>query len=139
MSSSRFSIARRLGVLIGILMLIQSAAGVFVQGVYREREVLALATFVGNDLVTLVVGVPMILGALIYSGHGSQRARLLLIGMLHYALYNNAFYVLGATFNGLFLVYVALLALSILALIHALSGLDVRAIAASFRLRTPVR
>jgi hypothetical protein len=54
-------------------------------------------------------------------------------------LYNYVFYLYGATFNRFFLLYVALVALSITALIVSVASLDVQAIGQAFHPRTPVR
>jgi hypothetical protein len=93
----------------------------------------------GNDLVTLVVAAPLLAGSLVLARRGSDRARLVWPGMLYYTLYNYAFYLFGAAFNPLFLVYVALFALPFFALIFALAGMDVDALSRGFGPRTPVR
>jgi hypothetical protein len=54
-------------------------------------------------------------------------------------LYNYVFYLYGAAFNRFFLLYVALVPLSIAALIVSVSSLDVQAISQAFHRRTPVR
>jgi hypothetical protein len=54
-------------------------------------------------------------------------------------LYNYAFYLFSAAFNQLFLVYAALFALPVFALIVLLPQLDVEAIGRGFRERTPVK
>ena len=61
------------------------------------------------------------------------------MGALDYMLYNYAFYLFGTAFNAFFLIYVALLGLSILALIFGLVNLDVNRISQQFRERTPVK
>jgi hypothetical protein len=76
---------------------------------------------------------------LILTMRGSQRARLVWLGMLDYTLYNYAFYLFGAAFNSLFLIYVALFALSIFALIFGLAALNVKGISEQFRASTPVK
>ncbi len=61
------------------------------------------------------------------------------MGALDYMLYNYAFYLFGAAFNWFFLIYAALLALSILALIFGLANLDVNGISQQVRKETPVK
>jgi hypothetical protein len=60
------------------------------------------------------------------------------MGVLDYLLYNYAFYLFAAAFNPFFLIYTALLGLSMFALIFGLVGLDVQAIAKRFRSKTPI-
>jgi hypothetical protein len=59
--------------------------------------------------------------------------------MLNYMLYNYAFYLFAAAFNWFFLIYVALFALSIFALIFGLVNIDANRIGQKFREKTPVK
>lgn len=70
---------------------------------------------------------------------GSRRGRLVWLGMLAYMVYNFAYYLFGTAFNSLFLVYVILFDLSILALLFALVRLDVQQMGRAFRPGTPAR
>jgi hypothetical protein len=129
---------------ITILAIVASAGGLFIDHLYRDN-LLVTSGWYGNDLVTLVVAVPTLVVALILSMRGSQRAQraqraqLVWLGILDYMLYNYAFYLFGTAFNAFFLVYVALFALSIFALIFGLVALDVKGISQQFRARTPVK
>jgi hypothetical protein len=138
MSGTQSRPAYVLSAIIALLMTAASAGGLFTDNPYRDNA-LVTAAWYGNDLVTLVVAVPLLLVALILSMRGSLKAQLVLLGMLDYALYNFAFYLFGAAFNRFFLVYVALFMLPIYALIFGLVNLDVKAISQTFRARTPVR
>jgi hypothetical protein len=123
---------------IAVLALIASIGGLLIPNLYRDNELVKNTWFV-NDLLTLVVMTPLLVGSLILSTRGSQRAQLVWVAMLAYMLYNFAFYLFGTAFNMFFLIYVALVTLSIFALIFALSGLDVNTISQSFKINTPVR
>ena len=127
-----------LSVIILGLMVLSAAGGLLVDSLYQDNPFVR-AVWRGNDLVTLFVAVPLLLIALVLARRGSRRAGLIRLGMLDYALYNFAFYLFAAAFNAMFLFYVLLVALSIFALIYGLSDLDVAAVKASFRERTPVR
>jgi len=130
--------AYALSAVIVILTIAATAGGLFVDGLYRDNA-FATAAWKGTDLATLAVGLPLLALALAFSLRGSFRAQLVWLGMLDYTLYNYAYYLFGTAFNGLFLVYVALFTLSILALIFALAKVDVGGIRRRFRDRTPVR
>jgi hypothetical protein len=127
-----------LSVIIAGLMVAASLAGLLIDGLYRDNPFVA-AGWRGNDLVTLVIAVPLLIGSLTLARRGSDRARLVWVGVLYYTLYNYAFYLFGAAFNPLFLAYVALFALPIFALIFGLVGMDVEALRRGFGPRTPVR
>lgn len=127
-----------LSAIIAVLALVTAAGGLFINGLYQDNSLVTFA-FYGNDLVTLLVAVPILVAAAILAMRGSQRARLVWLGMLDYMLYNFAVYLFGAAFNSLFLIYVALFALSIFALIFALVVLDTKGISEQFRAGTPVK
>lgn len=118
---------------IAAIMVVASAAGLLVDGLYRDgpwaREALR-----GGDFVTLVLAAPLLIASLILSMRGSRRAQPVWLAMLGYSVYNYAYYVFGAQFNDIFLLHIALLSMSIFALACALPNLDIAAIAA--RLRT---
>ena len=128
----------RLSYGIAVLAAIASAGGLFMDGLYRDNAFVT-TTWLGNDAVTLFLAVPILIGALIFSGRGSLKAQLLWMGALDYMLYNYAFYLFGAAFNAFFLIYAALLGLSILALIFGLVNLDVTRIRGRFSERTLVK
>jgi hypothetical protein len=130
--------AYSLSTVIAVLTIAASAGGLFIDDLYRDNP-FATAAWRGTDLVTLVVAAPLLVGSLILARRGSVRAQLIWLGMLDYMLYNYAYYLFGTAFNGFFLIYVALLTLSMLALIFALARVDVQAVTRFFRARTPVR
>lgn len=138
MFRTRPTTAYVLSALILVLTIAATAGGLLVDGLYRDNA-FATAAWKGTDLATLAVGVPLLALALTFSLRGSFRAQLIWLGMLDYTLYNYAYYLFGTAFNALFLVYVALFTLSILALIFALANVDVGSIRRHFRDRTPVR
>lgn len=121
-----------------ILLCIVAAAGGFFGELYRDEEWIENA-FYGTDLVTLFAVTPMLVASLYFSLKGSERARLVWMGLLGYTAYNYAFYLFGAEFNALFLVYVALFSLSIYALVLVLSATDIAAVGRHFDRHTPRR
>lgn len=122
----RWAVAMSWG--IAVLMAGASLMGLLAHGLYAEttwaREALR-----GGDLVTLTVVVPLLIAALLFVHRGSRRAEALWMGILAYAAYDYAYYVFGATFNDAFILHIALLSLSVFALICALPNLDRHAIA----------
>jgi hypothetical protein len=128
-----------LSVLVAVLATIASAGGLLLDGLYRDNAFVT-TTWLGNDAVTLFLAIPILIGAMVISNRKpSGSAYLIWMGALDYMLYNYAFYLFGAAFNWFFLVYAALLALSILALIFGLVNLDMDGISRLVRERTPVK
>lgn len=126
-----------LSILVAVLAGIASAGGLLFPGIYRDNA-FVVTTWLGNDAVTLFLAVPILAAALVFAARGSQKARLIWLGALDYMLYNYAFYLFGAAFNAFFLLYAALLGLSIFALIFGLISLDAGKVAAQFSRKTPV-
>ena len=120
------------------LMVLQSVLGLVFQDQYRDVDWIKAAWF-GNDWVTLVVAVPLLVIALVMARRGSVQGPLSWLGLVGYAVYNYAYYLLGAALNAFFLLYVVAFVLSAVTLIVALSRLDASHVAASFRSTTPVR
>ena len=130
--------AYNLSVVVVLLMAVQAVSGLAFPELYRD-EGFVRDTWFGNDWITLVLGVPLLGAALLLERRGSVRGRLLWFGALGYSLYNYAFYLLGATLNHFFPLYVLLSVLSVVALILALTHTTVSEVAAHFSARTPVR
>ena len=68
---------------------------------------------------------PLLVVALLIARRGSVQALLSWLGLVGYAVYNYAYYLLGAALNAFFLLYVVAFVLSAVTLIVALSRLDV--------------
>jgi hypothetical protein len=132
------AIARILSGIGALLLAAGAAAGVFVEGVYRDPEAVA-AMFRGYDVIALVIIAPALAVTLLPTFRGSIRAQLVWLGLLAYSVYHSAMYVFGTTFNSIFLVHVGMFSAFVFAFGSALASVDVRAIAARFSQRTPVR
>lgn len=109
------------------LVATQSGLGLVLPREYRDQGWVA-STWFGNDLVTLVLAVPLLVTGLLLARTGSPRGVLLWIGMLGYALYNGMFYMLGTTLNVFFPLYVGILVTAVAALILTLPRLPLAAL-----------
>lgn len=130
---ARLADPQSLSVALAILMGAQAAIGLLVPSVYRDEAWVAAAWF-GNDLVTLLVAVPVLAASLVAARRGSVRGRVLWLAMLGYAVYNYGYYLFGASLNVLFPLIVLLFTLPIIALVLAVARLDPSSIA--FRMRS---
>ena len=111
------------GVLL-LLMVVQAVAGLAVGDLYPE-EPWAVAAFRGNDLVTLVVAAPVLAVALFASRRRPSSASVLVwLGMLHYGVYNYAYYAFGGAFSSVFLLHVAALVASMAGLLMLATSID---------------
>jgi hypothetical protein len=104
-------VPRKLILTLAALMTAQTLTGVMAPEQYRDAEWIT-ATWYGNDWLTLIVAVPLLLMSSVVAGRGSARAFLLWAGAVGYAVYNYAFYLLGAALNAFFPVYVVCVVLA---------------------------
>ena len=144
------NIVIRLAIVIVPLALLAAGAGVFWQGtgepypfetlrgeivmirghgLYRYDTVNSSAQEVGTDIVTLLIGIPLLITGFLLSHKGSMRGQLLLAGALGYFLYTYGAMCFLTAFNPLFLVYVALFSFSLFGFILSLKNLDVDEVA----------
>jgi len=138
MIPSRLKIAYVFSGIVALLAFVAAGGGIFLHGLYRDNEFVKAAWY-GNDLVTLFVIAPMLLGALWLAWRGSARALLVWMGLLVCVSYNYAFYLFGAAFNAFFLAYLALFALPLYAIALAIFEIDPDDIGSNFGPRTPVK
>lgn len=109
------------------------------QGLYFWDTVSSAAQMQGNDLITLVVGLPLLAVAAWLAFRGSLRGQLLLTGTLGFFLYTYMSMGMLTAYNGLFLAYVALFALSLYAFALSLMAVDVAELPRHFSPRFPRR
>ena len=144
--------------IIGILALFSAAMGLFYQthgepypytnhrgetvminghGLYYYDTVSSAAQMQGNDLVTLVLGLPLLVISTWLAFHGSLRGRLLLTGTLGFFLYTYMSMAFLTAYNTLFLAYVTLFSLSLIAFIQSMLSIDLQTLPANFSERLP--
>lgn len=152
------SILKWLVPLIGILALIAASAGLFYkfpgesypytnhrgesvmingQGLYYYDTVSSAAQVQANDLITLIVGLPLLIVSAWLAFRGSLRGRLLLTGTLGFFLYTYMSMATLASYNSLFLIYVAIFGLSLYAFILSMMSFDLKTLPQSFSEQLP--
>ncbi len=121
-----------------ILLLITTLGGLIINGLYRDATWYAVQAR-GQDLATLIIGVPLLVVSLAFMMRGSERALLVWLGSLAYILYTYLTDAFSVVFNAFFLLYVALVSLSFFTLTIALLNIDADALRRHFGARTPVK
>lgn len=98
---------------VAALMAIASAAGLLfgTAGLYGEERAL-FPPFLGQDVLNLVVALPLLLGAMRLTRRHALLGPPLWFGALFYVVYDYAFYVFGAPVNALFIPYLLLVTVS---------------------------
>jgi hypothetical protein len=146
--------------LIFLLVLVATATGIFYQtpgspieyttvrgeqvifrgnGLYRYDPASFAREGVIWDVINLFIGLPLFAVAIYLNQRNSLRGRLLLGGLLFYFFYVYVLAMTGYSFNRLFLVYVAIFALSAVAFFVNLHGIDVARLPAQISSRFPHR
>jgi len=146
--------------LIFLLVLVATATGIFYRTTGSPIEYVTVrgeqATFQGSglyhydpawfarqgivwDVINLFIGLPLFAVAIYLSQRNSLRGRLLLGGLLFYFFCMYIMAMTGYAFNQLFLVYVAILALSTVAFFVNLHGIDMLGLPAQVSTRFPRR
>lgn len=147
-------------ILIAVLSLIVSIVGVFShqengsyefksiygetikiygRGIYHNDSIAVAAQGMAQDIVTMVLAIPLLIIALYFSRKGLLKGRLLLTGTLGYFLYTYVSYTFLWMYNPLFIVYVALMSLSFFAFTLSMMSFDLRILRTHFDNRLPVR
>jgi hypothetical protein len=89
------------------------------RGLYYWDTLNSAAQMQANDLVMLLLGLPLLAVSFWLSLRASLRGQLLLSGTLDFILYTYITMCLGTAYNNFFLVYVALFSLSLFACINS--------------------
>ncbi len=100
------------------------AVQIYNQGLYRYDTLFIGAGYKGQDMIVLFLGVPLLILSILLYGRGSLLGGLLLVGTLGYFLYVYASMVLGAAYNRIFLLYIALFSASLFAFILAFASFE---------------
>ena len=109
------------------------------RGLYYWDTVSSTAQMQANDLFMLVVGLPLLAVNSWLARRGSLRSQLLMTGTLGFVLYTYITMCFGANYNQLFLVYVALFALSLYAFVLSMMSFDLATLPAQFSTALPRR
>jgi hypothetical protein len=147
------SLLKWLILLIGILALIAASWGLFdstegqaysytnhrgetviihAQGLYYYDSVSSAAQMQANDLISLLVGLPLLLISSYFAFRASLRGQILLAGTLGFFLYSYMSMSVLAAYNVLFLLYVALFGLSLYAFLLMMLSFDLDVLSKRF-------
>src|SRR5438552_2233792 len=123
-----------------MLLLVTSVAGLLFgqRGLYVPDPA-TLPAFLGQDALSLIVGLPLLLGSMSLARRGSLGGLLAWMGALFYIAYSYAYYPLSPEFNALYLAYLAIVSTSLYSLIYILVSVNAEGVQARFSSRTPVR
>lgn len=120
------------------LMATASLAGIFFQSaLYPTPEV--RQSFVPNDVVNLVLAIPVLIGSTWLARRGASVALLALPGALFYVLYNYVAYVVALALTPFTLLPLALVVLSASTMVWIVASLDANIVRQGLQGTAPVR
>ena len=117
---------------IAILAVIATLSGLFWKNLYKNDTTSIMAQMMGQDLISLIICVPILFLSLYLIFRDSMKGQLLWMGTIFYFLYTYASMSFLASYNQMFLVYVAIFSLSLYTFVYGLLSLDVKKIKNSF-------
>ena len=127
-----------LSVLVAVLVLLASGAGLLLTSTYAGETASWAVQGIGQDIVNLVAALALLITASLVN-KGSVKAFLVWSGVLLYLIYAYVIYAFDVHFNRLFLVYVAILGLSVYALVSLVIHLRLDELKASFSATSKAR
>ncbi len=112
---------------------------IFGEGVYQNDSISVVAQGKASDLITLLLGIPLLIGSLYFANKGSFKGELMLTGTLGYFLYTYMSYTFLWTYNPLFIIYITLMAASLYAFILSFMSFEIEKVPAMFNEKLPIK
>lgn len=121
-----------------VLMAAVSLGGLLFPSIFYPTDELQQA-FIANDVVNLVIGLPILLGSMWLTRHSKLVGLLCWPGALLYVLYNYTAYMVGIPFSVLTFAYLVLVLLSTYGVFDLLNCLDKKAVQEQLSASVPAR
>ena len=115
--------AYTLSFIIALIMAAASVAGLLYRAAIYPTDEL-LRSFVSNDIVNILIGLPILLGSMWLAWRGKLIGLLFWPGALFFVLYNYLVYTLAMPLNVAFLLHLVLVTMSAYTLIDLLANID---------------
>jgi len=112
---------------------------IYGKGLYQHMSAEVAIQGIAQDYVTLFIGIPTLIIALILARKGYSKGRFLLAGVLGYFLVTYLFYTVMAMYNQYFLAYVSLMGLTFFALSLTLFSFDIDRLSKLFSENIPAK
>jgi hypothetical protein len=132
------TLAYYLSFTVALIMATVSLIGLLVPSAIYPGEALQ-RSFIANDVVNLLIGLPILLGSMWLTRRGRLIGLLFWPGALLYVTYNYLTYSIALPFTWQFLAYLALVIASLITLASIFSGMDLIAIQQRLSAAMPVR
>jgi hypothetical protein len=128
-----------LSIVAAILAIAGNIIALSVDRIYSSLTPVFLPQALAQDIANLALIAPFWLILAILALRGSLRAYLLWLGVLTFTVYNYVIYTFSVPFEVLFLLWVAVLGMSLFSLIGGVVSMDYQAVASAFTSRRAVQ
>lgn len=108
-------------------------------GIYQNNSISVAAQGIANDYITLLIAIPALILSFIAYQRRTTQGLIALIGLIGYFLYTYTSYAFLWFYNPLFLVYVAIMSLSLFTFILLFSEFDANRIVTQFIEQLPIK
>jgi hypothetical protein len=112
---------------------------IYGKGIYQNDSLSMAVQAKAQDIVTMLLGAPLLIISLYLIQRNSLKGQILLSGTLGYFLYTYTSYTFVAMYNHMFLIYITLMSLSFFAFILAMISIDIEKLPSRFHKRMPVK
>lgn len=109
------------------------------KGLYHHDSVSVVSQGIAQDIVTVLLAIPLLLISLYLSRKGLMKGKLLLAGTLGYFLYTYISYVFLWMYNPFFILYVTIMSASFFAFTLTMMSFDIENLSSYFDKRLPVK
>lgn len=116
-----------------------NTVSIYGKGLYRNDSVSVASQGISQDIVTVILGIPLLIVSLYLSRKNLLKGRLLLSGTLAYFLYTYTSYSFLWMYNSLFLIYVILMSTSFFAFLLTMMSFDIEDLPHHFNNDLPVK
>ena len=137
--SGNASLWLSLSILAALLAIAGNIVALVVPGIYASLTVAFLPQAIAQDIASLVMVSPLWLILAFLALRGSLRAYLLWLGVLTFTVYNYVIYTFSVPFGSLFLLWVAVLGLTLFALIGGVVSVDHEVVKSSFKSQRAIK
>ncbi len=106
------------------LMIVQAIIGLVVPGTYMKDDTSTRAIWLGNDFVTLFLLTPLLFIAIIFIRRWSDKGKIFWLGIQALVTYNYIYYPLAVAYDRYFLLYLAILGISLYSFLFGIARID---------------
>lgn len=112
---------------------------IYGKGLYQNDSISVASQGIAQDIITMILGIPLLTASLYLSRKGLLKGKLLLSGTLAYFLYTYTSYSFLWMYNSLFLIYVMLMSISFFAFLLTMMSFDIESLPLHFNKKFPVK